>query len=634
MLADEHHERRLVTGEEPLDHGGVGGRGDNLLFGHRRIVPSRHLGARTLSAALRLARSSTAPCVRCKLMRDDLQERVRLALERMRPHRQRWTETLLLAGITGVATGLAVAAFDAITADLLLDHVRALPTLILAGMPAVGLLLAWAALRWLGHRASPSTSDEYIRNFHERDRSMDLRPFPARILASVATLGFGGAMGFEGPSIYLGAAIGTALHRRFRRAFSVEDAKLLLAVGAAAGVAAIFKTPLTGALFAIEVPFQQDQARRVALPALIGATTSYVTFVLLRGAAPLIPVSGSPGFDVPDLVGALAVGMLCGAGARAFVWLVAQAKELQRRAPWWLTYLAAAVTLAVLVPITVSLYDMPLSIGPGYAVIAWVEQPSLGVGLLAALFVFRALATTTTIAGGGAGGTFIPLVVQGSILGRLVGAVAGISQVTLLPLVGAAAFLGAGYRVPIAAVVFVAESTGRPGFIVPGVLATVVAQLFMGDASITPYQVRMRGGDIEQRLRMPVSAALRDDWHHLDADDAIDGTVDAAFVRAKSLSLPVLDRGRYIGMLRLADVAAVHSGQRQGARVRDLVVDAPSATRTMTLLHAVTEMDTHEVDALPVTEGERIVGVVTRDDALRLDAIVRRGDDDGRTSPT
>jgi len=569
-------------------------------------------------------------------MRGDPRRRVHEALERMRPHRQRWTETLLLAGITGVATGLAVAAFDAVTADVLLDHIRSLPTLALAAMPALGLLLAWAALRWLGHGATPSTSDEYIRNFHERDRSMDLRPFPARIVASVATLGFGGAMGFEGPSIYLGAAIGTALHRRFRRVFSVEDAKLLLAVGAAAGVAAIFKTPLTGALFAIEVPYQQDQARRVALPALIGASTSYVTFVLLRGAAPLIPVSGTPGFDVPDLVGALAVGMLCGAGARAFVWLVARAKELQVRLPWWASYLAAAVVLAALVPVTVSLYDAPLSIGPGYAVIAWVEQPSLGVGLLAALFVFRALATMTTVAGGGAGGTFIPLVVQGSILGRLVAGVAGITQVTLLPLVGAAAFLGAGYRVPIAAVVFVAESTGRPGFIVPGMLATVVAQLFMGDASITPYQIRMRGGHIEQRLRMPVSSAVRDDWHHLEADDRIDRAVDAAFVSSKTLSLPVLDDGgRYVGMVRLADVAAVHSGQREGEHVRDLVLDAPSAEPWMTLLHVVTEMDTYEVDALPVIDGERIVGVVTRDDALRLDAIVRPSDrDDGGKAPS
>lgn len=508
-------------------------------------------------------------------MADPGRARLRAAAEQFRTHRQRWTETLLLAGITGVATGLAVAAFDVITVDLLLNTLRALPTALASLMPGLGLLIAWLALRWIGRGTGPSTSDEYVRNFHERDRSMDLRPFPAKILASVATLGFGGAMGLEGPSIYLGAAVGTWLHRRFRRVFSVEDAKLLLAVGATAGVAAIFKTPLTGALFAIEVPYQQDQARRVALPALIGAITSYVTFVLVRGAEPLIPVAGSPGFDVQDLLGALVVGILCGAGARGFVWLVVQAKALHAWLAPWLTWLVAAVVLGALVPISVSLYGDTVSMGPGYRVLQWVEQPSVDVWLLALLFVLRALATSTTIAGGGAGGTFIPLVVQGAVLGRLVAEVAGISQVTLLPLVGAAAFLGAGYRVPITAVVFVAESTGRPGFIVPGVLATVVAQLLMGDASITPYQVKMRGGHVEQRLRMKVASAARAEWEPLRPEDALDGRIEGAFVRTKTLSLPVVGAdGRYEGMVRLADVAAVRAGQREGERVRDLLVQA------------------------------------------------------------
>ncbi|MGZ4132658.1 MAG: chloride channel protein, partial [Actinomycetota bacterium] len=490
-------------------------------------------------------------------MADPGRARLRTAADRLRTHRQRWTETLLLAGITGVVTGLAVAAFDVVTVDLLLDHLRALPVPLAALMPGTGLLLAWLALRFVGHGASPSTSDEYVRNFHERDRSMDLRPFPAKMLASVATLGFGGAMGLEGPSIYLGAAIGTWLHRRFRRVFSVEDAKLLLAVGAAAGVAAIFKTPLTGALFAIEVPYQQDQARRVALPALIGAITSYVTFVLVRGATPLIPVAGTPGFDAQDLVGALVVGILCGVGARGFVWLVLQAKALHAWLAPWLTWAVAAVVLGVLVPVTVSLYGDTVSMGPGYRVLVWVERPSVDLGLLAGLFVLRAVVTPMTIAGGGAGGTFIPLVVQGAILGRLVAEVAGISQVTLMPLVGAAAFLGAGYRVPITAVVFVAESTGRPGFIVPGVLATVVAQLLVGETSITPYQMRMRGGHVEQRLQMKVASATREEWEPLRPDDALDGRIEGAFVRTKTLSLPVVGAdGRYEGMVRLADVAA------------------------------------------------------------------------------
>src|SRR5512141_2240390 len=111
-------------------------------------------------------------------MADAGRTRLRTAADRLRMHRQRWTETLLLAGVTGVVTGLAVAAFDVVTVDWLLAPLRALPTPVAAVMPGLGLLLAWLALRWLGNGASPSTSDEYVRNFHERDRSMDLRPLP------------------------------------------------------------------------------------------------------------------------------------------------------------------------------------------------------------------------------------------------------------------------------------------------------------------------------------------------------------------------------------------------------------------------------------------------------------------------
>ena len=186
-------------------------------------------------------------------------------------------------------------------ADELFARIRALDMPWIWIAPAFGLGLAWAALRWLGKGASPSTSDDYIENFHEQDRRMPLRAVPAKVLASVATLGFGGALGYEGPSIYIGAAAGTWLQRRFRRIFGIEDAKLLMIVGAAAGVAAIFRTPLTGALFAIEVPYQQDQARRAAMPALIGAATSYLTFVLVRGTERVIPVSGQPSFRPVDL---------------------------------------------------------------------------------------------------------------------------------------------------------------------------------------------------------------------------------------------------------------------------------------------------------------------------------------------
>jgi CIC family chloride channel protein len=125
-------------------------------------------------------------------------------------------------------------------------------------------------------------------------------------------------------------------------------------------------------------------------------------------------------------------------------------------------------------------------LGSGYHVINWaIDTPEAGI-VIAALLLLRCLATAATVGGGGVGGVFIPLVVAGALLGRIVGDVVDPDQMSV---VGAAAFLGAGYRVPLAAVMFVAETTGRPGFVVPGLLAAVAAELMMSRSSVTPYQL-------------------------------------------------------------------------------------------------------------------------------------------------
>ena len=87
---------------------------------------------------------------------------------------------------------------------------------------------------------------------------------------------------------------------------------------------------------------------------------------------------------------------------------------------------------------------------------------------------------------------FVPLVVQGALLGSAVGVLVDSTDTTLFPLLGVAAFLGAGYRVPLAAVVFVAETTGRPGFVVPALIAAAASQLVMGRDSVSEYQRDMR----------------------------------------------------------------------------------------------------------------------------------------------
>src|SRR3954451_6862726 len=152
------------------------------------------------------------------------------------------------------------------------EHLLDQPLWVQAIMPAVGPALAVAILRTLGRGASSATADEYIKSFHDEEHDLDLHPATARLLASAATLGGGAAMGYEGPALYLGATIGAWLQSRWAAPSSRQDNKLLMVCGAAAGVAAIFKAPATGLVFAVEVPYRADLDGRGAAIAASAAS--------------------------------------------------------------------------------------------------------------------------------------------------------------------------------------------------------------------------------------------------------------------------------------------------------------------------------------------------------------------------
>jgi CIC family chloride channel protein len=401
---------------------------------------------------------------------------------------RRSREVVLLAAITGALTGLFVRFFEYIVIEVVYERIVHGPLWVGAIAPGIGLMLSAILLKTLGNGASSATSDEYLRAFHDPEYPLRLRAFVGRMAASVTTLGSGGAMGLEGPSMYGGSALGAMIQRRLPSAFRGVDHRTLLVAGAAAGVAAIFKAPATGAIFALEVPFRDQMARRMLLPALVASASGYLVFVALSNTDPIFVFQNerSASFQYRDLAGAILIGICCAIGARAFSRLIRYAKAVTYR-PVALRVLGASVTLAVLFVISRLLTGESLTIGTGYEVIRWLSEEH-ALWLLAVVFALRCLATATTLAGGGVGGVFVPLVVAGAIVGRGVGDIVNPLDPTLYVLLGIAAFLGAGYRVPLAAVMFVAEATGQPGFIVPALFAAVAAELVMGDQSITAFQ--------------------------------------------------------------------------------------------------------------------------------------------------
>ena len=401
---------------------------------------------------------------------------------------RRSREVVLLAAITGAITGLGVRFFEFFVAEVALDRVLHGPLWFAAIAPGLGLVASAIILRTIGKGATPATSDEYLRAFHDPEYPLRPRAFIGRIAAAFTTLGMGGAMGLEGPSMYGGSAMGAFIQRRVPAAFRGADYRTLLVAGAAAGVAAIFKAPATGAIFALEVPFRDQMARRMLLPALVASASGYLVFVAFSSTSPIFSFDSdrAVAFQYKDLAGAVLIGIGCALGARAFSRLIRLAKAFTLR-PIVTRLMVTSTTLTVLFVVTRGLTGESLTLGSGYEVFGWLAE-SHSVWLLVAIFFIRCMATATTLAGGGVGGVFIPLVVGGAIVGRGVGDIVNPLDPTLYVLLGVAAFLGAGYRVPLAAVMFVAETTGQPGFIVPALFAAVAADLVMGDKSITSFQ--------------------------------------------------------------------------------------------------------------------------------------------------
>jgi CBS domain-containing protein len=395
-------------------------------------------------------------------------------------------------------------------------------------------------------------------------------------------------------------------------------------------VAAIFKAPATGAVFALEVPYRDDTARRMLLPALIAAASGYLTFVALLGTEQLFTVEGSPPFDLRELGGAAALGLVCGIGARAFARIISVAKRTERRVHPVTRIAGASAVLAALVFGSEEVFGESLATGSGYRTLEWVTEPGHGIALVLALLAFRVVATTATVTGGGVGGLFIPLVIAGALVGQVAAEIIG-DATTLFPLIGVAAFLGAGYRTPLAGVMFVAETTGRPGFIVPGLIASVVAQLVMGNDSVSPYQVAGRTGHLERRFQLPISSAIRADVLTIPPDASLREFYEHHLLLIRETSVPVLGDDGYLGMISSDDLQHREPKEWDTTLVGDVAhTDWPTAAPDWLLEQAVRTMEVEGVDTLPVLDADgSFIGTVTSADIVRLDQILSRGDEGG-----
>ncbi len=406
---------------------------------------------------------------------------------------------LVIAPMVGVMTGLTITAvavvilremWPRVLGFYLGHHWAIVPGLVL-GCVVTGLIM-----QYLTPDPNEHSTEEVIRAYHEHEGAMELRSFPAKLLAAVTTVGFGGSAALEGPSIYGGAAIGVWMWgqmRRFRRfRLDARERRILLICGAAAGMSAVFRAPLTGIVFALEMPYKDDLAHEALLPSLIASVVSYMTLGAFLGNEPLFHFGSARGFGMPDLLWSAVLGVVIGLLAMLFVISFRRLRGWVVRwgAPHWVKLGVGGLLTGLCGLLFLQLYPGTLvPLGPNYEAVNGILNQGHSTAELLWFGALKLLATAATLGAGGVSAMFVPLFLTGGAVGlAFAQSVVHSGTPELYAAVGMAAFIAAAYKTPLAAVVFVAEATGGHAFLIPALVGSAVAYAVSGDASASGDQ--------------------------------------------------------------------------------------------------------------------------------------------------
>lgn len=511
--------------------------------------------------------------------------------------------------LLGIVVGAIVAFLEWITIEVALHGLIESPTWLQIALPLVGFVAVPLLLRrWTD--ITPALADAYIRSYHT-GQGAEPEKLPKKLFASFITLASGGAVGLEGSAVITGATLGQWIGDRKPSVLGQRNRLVLVVAGAAAGVASLFKAPATGVLFALESPYRRDISRQGLIPSLLAAASAYLTFVLIAGDERLLSFDAGEVKLQDEMLAAVLLGFFGAGAARLLVASYRWAKQTGRELPLPIRLpVAAAATTASLL-IAKALVDVPVTLGPGAStVVELVQDSEVAVGAIIVIFFLRLVATTSSLSMSGVGGVFIPLVIQGLLLGRAVELIIGADPTGLYPVIGLAAVLGAAYRTPLAAVMFVAETTGRAEYVIPALIATAISQALMGDRSVSVGQRGERQGQLERRLDEPASFVMIE-LEPLKPETTLLEVIDKYGDRPISPAVAVCGK-EYSGLLVLHDVAMNILEHGPEASAGDSMRELPAVRDTSPALEAALLMNEHDTAAIAVVNARNIpVGIVS-----------------------
>ena len=442
-------------------------------------------------------------------------------------------------------------------------------------------------------------------------------------IASALCIAGGGSVGREGPIVQIGSALGSSLAQAFR--LDEKRIKLLVACGAAGGIAATFNAPLAGVFFAMEIILREFETEAFGMVVLSSVTAS----VIGRGILGNNPFLVLPTFHIDHLVQyplfAL-LGVVAGVVGVVFsrvLYAIEDACDWAWRGPEWARPAVGGLLLGVVLLVLPEMY------GVGYPVLGKAVAGGYGIAFLIALLVGKLIACSLTIGIGGSGGVFAPSLfcgaMAGAVFGDVVHAVAPASggSVGAYALIGMGAVFAGAARAPITAVVILFELTGEYSIILPLMLAIVlgtgVSHLISHDTVYTRKLLR-RGIDIDEPAdatlrRAPVSAFMTPPPEAVPATLTLQQAA-RRLAGSENSHLPVVDDGgSFLGVLAAHDVmTALANGDP--APVRALVNPVDPLQPDSPLGEALHRLE-HGAGAVPVTDAtQTVVGWVRHRDLL------------------
>jgi chloride channel protein, CIC family len=479
------------------------------------------------------------------------------------------------------------------------------------GALIVGVMAKYGSSKIKGHGIPEAMEAVLTNRSRIQPRVAILKPLSAAI-----AIGTGGPFGAEGPIIQTGGALGSLIGQLIHT--TASERKVLLACGAAAGMAATFSTPIAAVILAIELLLFEFKSRSF-IPLVIASTLATTIHLWLLGNGPMFTVAVAD-FGIPHaLPYYILLGLLCGLAAVGFSNLLYWVEDLFERLPFDSMWYPAIGALGL----GVIGYFFPRVIGVGYDTISDILNARLTLTILLTVMIFKSLALVISLGSGTSGGLLAPMFMAGAALGGAFAMIVNqiVPGANLSPaafaLVGMAAVFGSAARATFTLIIFAFEITRDYNAILPLMLVCVIADgvaILLMRNSIMTEKLARRGLHIHLEYEPDVLQQVRVGEVMDSKPDVIPSTMgikeladhvtrgDPAFTRHQAF--PIVDKHRLVGIITRGDIVQALTGEGdEDKTVLEAGNDEPIVTYPDELLHdAVSKMLRNDVGRLPVVD--------------------------------